>query len=356
MKTPLTVGLFFGGRSAEHEVSITSAKAVYDNLNPAAFRAVCIFIDKNGRWSEVPSPRESAERLARGPFHSFLPWENGGGSAPVTADVYWPVLHGPGGEDGTIQGLLELADVPYVGAGVLGSAMSMDKAVMKEIFRSRGLPVVASEVVLEPEALRAPRDVARRIRGKLKLPLFVKPANLGSSVGITKVKTWNGLGPAMKTAFRYDRKILVEQGVACRELECAVLGNDRPEASILGEVIPGNEFYDYADKYLEDKTGFILPAALPAGIAARARRLAVDAFLACEAAGMARLDFFLEKKTRRLFLNEINTIPGFTAISMYPKLWAASGIPFPELVDRLIRLALERHRIKKRCWDRGGEK
>ena len=354
MKSPLTVVLFFGGRSAEHEVSITSAQAVYDNLDPARYRRRGVFIDKNGRWSEVTSPHLTSAQLGRGPFHSFLPWEKSGDATPLRADVFWPILHGPGGEDGTIQGLLELADVPFVGAGTLGSAMSMDKEVMKEMFRARGLPIVLHEVVGEPEAARTPPAVLQRIRSRLKLPLFVKPANLGSSVGITKVKSWAELGPAMKTAFLYDRKILIEQGLDCREFECAVLGNDDPEASVMGEVIPGDEFYTYADKYLEKKTGFVIPAGLPAAVSARARRLAVEAFRACECSGMARLDFFLEKKTRRLFVNEINTIPGFTAISMYPKLWAASGLPFPALVDRLILLALERHRTKKRCVDRDG--
>lgn len=352
MTPPLNVCLFFGGRSAEHDVSINSARAVFDNLNPTRHKAVCIFIDKNGRWRRVPSPR--ATRLSEGSFHSFLPWENAGRPFPEPIDVYWPVLHGPGGEDGTIQGLLELADAPYVGAGVLGSAMGMDKAVMKEIFRSRGFPVGPYEVVTEPQAARSNRDVQRRCRATLSLPLFVKPANLGSSVGITKVKSWAGLGPAMDEAFLYDRKIVIEQGLDCREFECAVLGNDAPEASVPGEVIPGSEFYDYDDKYLKNETKFVLPAVLPVAIQARMRRLAVEAFLACEAAGMARLDFFLENKTRRLYLNEINTIPGFTSISMYPKLWALSGVPFPELVDRLIRLALERHRMKKRCLNRSG--
>ncbi|MHB8054515.1 MAG: D-alanine--D-alanine ligase family protein [Candidatus Aminicenantales bacterium] len=355
MKPPLTVALFFGGRSAEHDVSITSARAVYNNLDPARHKVVCIFIDKDGRWRDVPSPHLTPAELGRGAFRSFLPWEQSAATAPFRTDVYWPVLHGPGGEDGTIQGLLEMADVPCVGAGVLGSAVSMDKEIMKELFRARGLPVVPHVVVGEPEAVRSPRSVARKIRAALNLPLFVKPANLGSSVGITKVKSWANLAPAMKKAFRYDRKLLVEQGVDCREFECAVLGNDDPEASVLGEIIPGNEFYDYADKYLEDKTGFVIPAALPAALVARARRLAVEAFQACACSGMARLDFFLEKKTKRLFVNEINTIPGFTAISMYPKLWDASGVSFPALVDRLLRLALERHRARKRCVDRDGK-
>jgi len=355
MDSPLTVALFFGGRSAEHDVSITSARAVYDNLDKTRYRAVCLFIDKNGRWREVASPHLSPAELNGGRTRSFLPWEQGADAALLMADVYWPVLHGPGGEDGTIQGLLEMADVPFVGAGVLGSAVSMDKAVMKELFRARNLPIVPHLVVNEAETGRATAPVIRKVRAALHLPVFVKPANLGSSVGITKVKIWADLEPAMKTAFRYDRKIMVEQGVESREFECAVLGNDSPEASILGEVIPGNEFYDYSDKYLEDKTGFGVPAVLPAGLVRRAQRFAVEAFQACEASGMARVDFLLEKGSRRLFVNEINTIPGFTAISMYPKLWAASGLPFPALVDRLLGLAVERHRAKKRCYDRDGK-
>ena len=354
MNSLLTVALFFGGRSAEHDVSIKSARAVYDNLDKTRYRTVCLFIDKNGRWREASSPHLSPAELNKGQSRSFLPWEQGADDVPLKADVYWPILHGPGGEDGTIQGLLEMADVPFVGAGVLGSAVSMDKAVMKKLFRARNLPIVPHLVVNEPEAGRAPETIARKVRATLKLPVFVKPANLGSSVGITKVKTWADLEPAMKKAFIFDRKILIEQGVEGREFECAVLGNDAPEASVLGEVIPSNEFYDYSDKYLKDKTGFGVPADLPAGLVRRARRFAIEAFLACEASGMARIDFLLEKDSRRLFVNEINTIPGFTAISMYPKLWAASGLPFPDLVDRLIGLAVERHRAKKRCTNRRG--
>lgn len=351
MKFPATVALLFGGRSAEHNVSITSARAVYDHLDKTRYRAACIFIDKNGRWRRVPSPHLPPAELNRGPFRSFLPWRTAAGAAPVRADIYWPVLHGPGGEDGTIQGLLELADVPYVGSGVLGSAVCMDKAVMKELFRSRNLPIVPHAAVNETDTGSGAEAAVRRIRAALKIPVFVKPANLGSSVGITKVKSWADLGPALRKAFRYDRKILVEQGLECREFECAVLGNDAPEASVLGEVVPSNEFYDYADKYELNRTGFGIPAALPAGLVRRARRYAVEAFRAGEASGMARVDFFLEKGTRRLFVNEINTIPGFTAISMYPKLWAAAGVPFPALVERLLGLALERHGSKKRCFD-----
>jgi D-alanine-D-alanine ligase len=334
-------------------------------IDKEKYTVVPIGITKEGRWLASGDPWQAlssgvvtgstpAALLAEPTQRGLMCLEEGEEENRLTAvrlsriDVLFPVLHGPYGEDGTIQGLLELADVPYVGAGVLGSAMGMDKAVMKDMFRSRNLPIVPSEVVWEPEADRDPRGVIRRIQSRLKPPLFVKPANLGSSVGITKVKAWKGLAPALKTAFLYDRKIVVEQGVDCREFECAVLGNDDPQASVLGEILPANEFYDYDDKYLLNKTGFVLPADVPAAISGRARRLAVEAFRACEASGMARVDFFMEKKTGRLLLNEINTIPGFTAISMYPKLWAASGIPFPELVDRLIVLALERHRLKKR--------
>jgi D-alanine-D-alanine ligase len=352
MDSRVGVALLFGGRSAEHEVSISSARAVYNNLDPARYRITCLFIDKAGRWRQVPSPHLDADALSRGLFHSFLAWDSPGRGLPSKADIFWPVLHGPYGEDGTIQGLLELADVPYVGAGVLGSAAGMDKAVMKDLFRRHGLPIVPHVAFGEAEWRRSPKNILRRIRATAKPPIFVKPANLGSSVGITKVKEWPALGPAIETALLYDRKAVVEQGVDCRELECAVLGNDDPEASPPAEIIPSGEFYTYADKYLDGKTGFVIPAKLPAAVEARVRRFAVEAFRACEGAGLARVDFFLEKGTRRLFVNEINSIPGFTEISMYPKLWAAAGIPFPRLVDRLIELGFERHRAKKRRVDR----
>jgi D-alanine-D-alanine ligase len=352
MDSRIGVALLFGGRSAEHEVSISSARAVYNNLDPARYRITCLFIDKAGRWRQVPSPHLDADALSRGLFHSFLAWDSPGRGLPSKADIFWPVLHGPYGEDGTIQGLLELADVPYVGAGVLGSAAGMDKAVMKDLFRTHGLPIVPHVAFGEADWRRSSKNILHRIRAAAKPPIFVKPANLGSSVGITKVKEWTALGPAIETALLYDRKVVVEQGVDCRELECAVLGNDDPEASPPAEIIPSSEFYTYADKYLDGKTGFVIPAKLPAAVEARVRRFAVEAFRACEGAGLARVDFFLEKGTRRLFVNEINSIPGFTEISMYPKLWAAAGIPFPRLVDRLIELGFERHRAKKRRVDR----
>jgi D-alanine-D-alanine ligase len=352
MTKKTTVALLFGGRSAEHEVSIRSASAIFNNLDKAKFRVISIFINKQGRWKKVASPLVSPNELSRGLFSSFLPWRNGGRALPVRADIYFPVLHGPYGEDGTIQGLLEMADVPYVGAGVLGSAVGMDKAVMKALFRSRELPVVKHRVFVETGWNKNPDKILRAVRREFRLPLFVKPANLGSSVGITKVRNQAQTRAAIELAFRYDRKILVEEGIRGRELECSVLGNDEPTASLPGEIMPHREFYDYSDKYLNGKTKFGIPADLPAALVKEVRRLAVEAYKACDGAGMARVDFFLESRTRRLYISEINTIPGFTEISMYPKLWEVSGLPFPRLVERLIELGFERHRAKKRCVTR----
>ena len=342
----------FGGRSAEHEVSIRSASAIFNNLDKAKFRVISIFINKQGRWKKVASPLVPPNELNRGLFSSFLPWRNGGRVLPVRADIYFPVLHGPYGEDGTIQGLLEMADVPYVGAGVLGSAVGMDKAVMKSLFRSRELPVVKHRVFVETDWNKNPDRILRAVRREFRLPLFVKPANLGSSVGITKVRNQAQTRAALELAFRYDRKVLVEEGIRGRELECSVLGNDEPTASLPGEIMPHREFYDYNDKYLNGKTKFGIPAVLPAALVKEVQRLAVEAYKACDGAGMARVDFFLESRTRRLYISEINTIPGFTEISKYPKLWEVSGLPFPRLVERLIELGFERHRAKKRCVTR----
>jgi len=349
MTRKTSVGLLFGGRSAEHEVSIRSAAAVFNNLDKDRFRVISIFIDKRGRWKRVASPLLPVKDLAAGPFAGFLPWAVKGPRLPFRADIYFPVLHGPYGEDGTIQGLLEMADVPYVGAGVLGSAAGMDKAVMKVLFRARRLPTVRYRVVLEADWARDAAGILRAVRREFRVPFFVKPANLGSSIGISKVKDPAGTRGALELAFRYDRKALVEEGIIGREFECSVLGNDEPAASLPGEVIPHREFYDYIDKYEKGKTRFGIPADLPAPVIRRIRRLAVEAFKACGAAGMARLDFFYEPRAGRLYLNEINTIPGFTEISMYPKLWEASGLPFPRLVERLIELGFERHRTRKRC-------
>jgi len=351
MNKKTVVALLFGGRSAEHEVSISSARAVYKNLDPVKFEVVPVYISREGRWRVVSSPAEDACGLAEGDFRDFLPWGKASTGA-FQADIYFPVLHGPFGEDGTVQGLLDLADVPYVGTGVLGSAAGMDKAVMKELFRSRGLPIVAHRVVREEEWAERGEAIRRSLRRAFKPPVFIKPANLGSSVGVSKVKAWDALDEAAAAAFRFDPKIIVEQGVVCREVECSVLGNAKPEASLPGEVIPHREFYDYADKYLDGKTEFGIPAKLSAPLVRRVQRLAVEAFLACEASGLARVDLFLEAKTSRVYVNEINTLPGFTEISMYPKLWAVSGLAFGPLLERLIELGFERHRGRRRAVSR----
>ncbi|MGH9520805.1 MAG: D-alanine--D-alanine ligase family protein [Terriglobales bacterium] len=340
----LRVGVIFGGKSGEHEVSLVSGKAVLANLDRRKYSVTPILIPRKGLWRVKGKPLRSVwmtlDRL----------------------DVVVPILHGPYGEDGTIQGMLELIGVPYVGAGVLGSAVGMDKDVMKRLFQIAGLPQVeyvcvrARDWAARPPLVGRPRGgrAAEKLRlmegleAKLRYPMFVKPANLGSSVGISKVHARAELAPAMDLAAEYDEKIVVEQGVEARELECAVLGNDEPEASILGEVISGNEFYDYAAKYQDAGSRTIAPAPVPAATAKEAQKLAVRAFQAVECRGMARVDFFVEKASGRLLLNEINTIPGFTPISMYPKLWDASGLPFPRLLDRLIELALEHAAATKR--------
>jgi D-alanine-D-alanine ligase len=264
----------------------------------------------------------------------------------LEVDVIFPVLHGTFGEDGTVQGLLELADIPYIGAGVLASAAGMDKDVMKRLFRDAGLPVVPWELVLRADWEKDPAAVRKRIERKLRYPLFVKPANLGSSVGITKTHGPLELPAAMNLAAQYDRKILVEKGIDAREIECSVLGNDAPQASVPGEVVPVNEFYDYEAKYIKEGSDLIIPASLTARQTKRVQELAVRAFQAIDGAGMGRVDFLLDRKTGKVYVNEINTIPGFTSISMYPKLWEASGVPYSQLLDRLIELALERHQEK----------
>jgi D-alanine-D-alanine ligase len=317
----LRVAVVYGGRSGEHEVSVRSAKAVMDGMDPARYDKIEYFIDKQGRWS----PR------AIGPE----PGTNAG------IDVVFPVLHGTFGEDGTIQGLFELADLPYVGAGVLGSSVSMDKEMMKRVCAERMLPIVDYVTVT-----RDLRDL-ERICEHLPFPMFVKPANLGSSVGISKAHDVRELESAVTLAAQYDSKVIVERGILGRELECAVLGNDRPLASLPCEILPSREFYDYDDKYLLDRAETRLPAALPPEKTEELRRLAVECYRAVECAGMGRVDFLLEEATGKLYINEINTIPGFTSISMYPKMWEASGLGFSALIDRLIELALERHERKK---------
>jgi len=353
MTKKLQVALLFGGRSAEHDVSVTSAAAVYSHLDPAKYHVTCLYINREGGWRRVDSPLAQAEERERGEFSAFLPWAAQNGAEPFEADVYFPVLHGPYGEDGTIQGLFEMADVAYVGAAVLASAVGMDKAVAKSLFLSRGLPVGAFDVFFERDWRREPEALLRAVREAYSPPFFVKPANLGSSVGISKVKTHSETSRAVDNAFQYDRKILVEEGILGREIECSVIGNDEPRASLPGEVIPFREFYDYRDKYIEGKTRFGIPADLPDELTNEVRRLAVEAFQAVDGCGMARVDFFVQAGTDRVYLNEVNTIPGFTQISMYPKLWEASGLGFSSLLEELIRLGLERHGNRKRKVERG---
>lgn len=352
MKKILSVVLLFGGRSAEHDISIISARAIFKNLDPQKYKITSIYITRKGEWKQVSSPFASARELKSGPTFSFLPWLKLAGRPEIRATVYFPILHGPYGEDGTIQGLLEMADVPYVGAPVLASAIGMDKAIFKNLLSQLGLPVVPYLILGEDDWKENPSAIEKAIYSKFQLPVFVKPANLGSSVGISKVKNKKDLKPALELAFRYDRKILVEKAITGQEIECSVLGNEQPIASLPGEVIPHREFYDYADKYLEGKTQFRIPADLPEPLTKEVQRLAIAAFKAIDACGMARVDFFLEKSTNKLYINEINTIPGFTEISMYPKLWEVSGLSFKDLLNRLIELALERHRLKKRCLER----
>jgi D-alanine-D-alanine ligase len=317
----LRVAVIYGGRSGEHEISLRSAQSVMEGLDPARYEIIRYFIDKQGKWSPRPILPEPGA-------HSEI-------------DVVFPVLHGSFGEDGTVQGLLELADLPYVGAGVLGSSVSMDKIMMKRVCLERMLPIVDYVTVT-----RENQDVAEACR-RLPFPMFVKPANLGSSVGISKAHNLEELKAAVACAAQYDRKIVVERGIAGREFECAVLGNEEPVASMPCEILPSREFYDYEDKYLLDRAATRLPADLPAEKTEELRRLAVECFRAVECEDMARVDFLLETATDRLYINEINTIPGFTSISMYPKMWEYSGIPFGALLDRLIELALDRHRKKK---------
>ena len=351
------MAVVFGGRSSEHEISCLSARSVIDALDPAATDVIPIGIDRDGRWHVLPGPpalpAESGrmpEVLAGSGMVARLADDDAGHPALELADgsradvdVVFPVLHGPRGEDGAIQGLLELAGVPYVGAGVLGSALGMDKAVQKALWAAAGLPVVPHVVVHEHDWLDDPEGVAGRVAA-LGYPVFAKPASLGSSVGITKVGDARALDAGMQEAFRYEGKAVVERGIeSMREIECAVLGNDDPVASVCGEIVPrGHAFYDYEAKYLDEEGAELrIPAPIDPALATRIQRMAVAAFSAVSCAGMARVDLFV--RDDEVWINEINTIPGFTSISMYPKLWEASGLPYAALVQRLLDLALERH-------------
>ena len=386
----LRVGVIYGGRSGEHEVSLASAAAVFENLDPARYEAIAIRIEKDGRWALPPEPpkvmkaadviknaaagasgvRVPADRDTAREAHpvahpggdtlltidpstrSETPDSARSGQVAVVSgvklDVVFPVLHGPYGEDGTVQGLLELANVPYVGAGVLASAVGMDKAAMKLVFAAKGLPICDYEVVLKRDWQRDERAILQTIVTRLGFPVFVKPANLGSSVGISKAKHAAELRTAIALAAQFDRKIVIEAAVPqAREIEVAVLGNDDPEASVPGEIIPSGEFYDYEAKYVSDDSRTVIPAPIDGARAADVRALAIAAFKAIDGAGMARVDFLLAGDSQVLYLNEVNTIPGFTTISMYSKLWEASGLPYARLLDRLIALAIERHAEKQ---------
>jgi D-alanine-D-alanine ligase len=391
----IRVGILFGGRSGEHEVSLLSAASVLNAIDKTKYEVVPIGITKDGRWLTA----EHAERLLRGDADEGArtpqttlragdpeatlgaavlatgesvvvppePARRGVGLSPfqtdanlrrasdraINVDVIFPVLHGTFGEDGTIQGLLELADLAYVGAGVLGSSAGMDKDVMKSLFLAAGLPIVKHVTVLRSQFEREPKKVQKLVESKLKYPVFVKPANLGSSVGISKAHDRKELGPAIAEAAKFDRKIVIEEGVGgkknkAREIECAVLGNDDPKASIAGEIIPCKEFYDYDAKYLVEGSEPVIPAKLSKSEMKTVQKLAIAAFQAVDCTGLARVDFLMDPKSRKILVNEINTMPGFTAISMYPKLWDATGVSYPELIDRLIQLGIERHEDKKR--------
>src|SRR5438552_9078344 len=395
----LRVGILFGGRSGEHEVSLLSAASVLNAIDRNKYEVVPIGITKEGRWLTAgeaqnllqgkstaagedahgtqahlragdPEATPGAAVLASGeavvvppepkkaggsmvPFQTEAPLARRAADRAINVDVIFPVLHGTFGEDGTLQGLLDLADIPYVGAGVLGSAAGMDKDIMKSLFRAAGLPIVKHVTILRSDWDADPKKTEKIIDRSLKYPVFVKPANLGSSVGISKARTKKELGPAIYEAAKFDRKIVIEQGVGgtkhkAREIECSVLGNDRPQASVPGEIVPVKEFYDYSAKYLDEGSELVIPAKLTKPETKKVQELAMRAFKAVDCSGLARVDFLMDPKTRKLFVNEINTMPGFTAISMYPKLWAASGLSYSDLIDRLIQLGIERHQDKKK--------
>ncbi len=360
----IRVVVLFGGKSGEHEVSLASARSVMAALDKDRYEVLPVGIDRTGRW--ITSGDPMALLSAGGPVEADAANADaeGGPNALVTTggrelvpgashghfpmvDVVFPVLHGTYGEDGTIQGLLELADLAYVGANVLGSAVGMDKDIQKAVLAAKGLPVVEHVAVLRKRWRGNPRAVLAEIEEHLAYPLFVKPANAGSSVGVSKAHDRQELVQGLDLAARFDRKLLVEPAIDAREIECSVLGNDDPIASVPGEVIPCHEFYDYAAKYIEEDSKLLIPARLSAEQTRQVQELAVRAFQAIDCAGMARVDFFLERGTGRFYINELNTIPGFTSISMYPKLWEASGLPYPELLDRLIQLAIERHEDRR---------
>jgi D-alanine-D-alanine ligase len=382
MAKKLRVGILFGGRSGEHEVSLLSAASVLKAIDRKKFDVVPIGITKQGHWLAAadahgllegdssgavshlragdPEATPGAKLLEKGMPMLLAPEPGPQGPQGKSIDVVFPVLHGTFGEDGTIQGLFEMAGIAYVGSGVLGSSAGMDKDVMKRLFKEAGLPIVKHVTLLRSDWEKSPRKALAKIEVALKYPVFVKPANLGSSVGISKAHNRKELTPALNEAAKFDRKLVIEQGVGgamkrgklgakARELEVAVLGNDTPQASVVGEIIPGKEFYDYEAKYLSEGSIPVIPAKLNRAETKLIREMAVNAFQACDLAGLARVDFLMEPEgKRRIYLNEVNTLPGFTKISMYPKLWEASGLGYTDLITRLIELALERHQEKNR--------
>ncbi len=342
----LKVAVIFGGRSPEHEVSLVSGQAIMSHLPPEKYEIIPIGITRQGEWLWKGDPLAELRAQAVNPPEAEV--RPKAASIPLDllrqVDVVFPVLHGPYGEDGTLQGLLELLDVPYVGAGVVGSALGMDKVLAKTVWRQHGIPVVEFVAIMRHDWQSQPETIIHQIEDSFGYPCFVKPANSGSSIGIAKAHHREELVAALSEAAFVDSKLLVERAIDGRELECGVLGNDEPMASPVGEVVPAREFYDYIAKYSDERTLLIMPADLPEEVSAEIRRLAVRAFQALDCSGMARVDCFLEKQTQQIYVNEINTIPGFTAISMYPKLWGLVDISFSELVEELIRLGLERHR------------
>jgi D-alanine-D-alanine ligase len=359
MTGKIRIAVLFGGRSGEHEVSLLSARSVLSALDPEKYDVLQVGITKEGTWlaGDAVMDALSVEKIKDSKLNQItvLPGMNsnhfwiiqGFDSARkmetlADVDVVFPVLHGTFGEDGTLQGLLELSDLAYVGAGVTGSAVGMDKGIFKDVMRANGIPTVESILVLRSEVEKDLENVLLRSEAVAPYPLFVKPANLGSSVGISKCNTRGDLGEGLQEAACYDRRILVERGLSAREIEVSVLGNEIPQVSIPGEILPSREFYSYESKYIDGTSGLLIPAPIPAEIAVQIRHMAAAAFKAIDCAGMARVDFFIERTTGKVFLNELNTIPGFTSISMYPKLWEASGLPYPRLIDRLIELAMER--------------
>lgn len=357
----LRVGVVFGGRSGEHEVSLRSAESILKALDKRKYEVVPIGITKQGNWlkageaqkllpGEVISGGSVGLTMVGDPTRSPLLRTDGNGSiAEEKIDVIFPVLHGTYGEDGTIQGLFEMANIPYVGCGVLASAAGMDKVIMKHLFREAGLPMTDFIWFTRRQWESNPKKVVAAVVREIGFPAFVKPANLGSSVGISKVKSRADIEAAIELAAKFDRKIIIERGVDAREIEVSVLGNDEPTASLPGEIVTGSEFYDYADKYsAASHSETVIPAKLTAGQIKKVQQMAVRAFQAIDGSGLARADFFLTRDTKELLINEVNTLPGFTSISMYPKMWEASGLPFPALLDRLIELALDRHREKSR--------